>query len=115
MAKSTVHDESVSSMLVEMDSQLTTLFSVRGSVLVFTDCFYRIMDLVEFGGDGYLFQLAAKYAKPKWLLCADNTKIWSGYRIVSSFEISGANHHKRYLYQLDYEAEMMTALADSEK
>ena len=67
-------------------------------------------DWGSFGQNGYLFQLAARFAKPKWLLVANNTEAWAGYRRRSSSEIGGANHHERFLDELQDEVEMMTAL-----
>lgn len=67
----------------------------------------------RFGGDGYLFQLAAQFAMPKWLFCSENTEVWSGYRIESSFNIGGANHNKRYLYKCHNREEMMNSLANA--
>lgn len=69
----------------------------------------------HFGGDGYLFQLAAQYAKPKWLFVAKSTIVWAGYRKSSSSDIGGGNHDKRFLYTLQDEGEMMTALANVRK
>jgi hypothetical protein len=76
----------------------------QGIVLEFTDCFFRIMVLVvnwsHFGGDGYLFQLATQYAKPKMIFVARDTIVWVGYRKTSSSDIGGGNHDKRFLYTL---------------
>lgn len=55
----------------------------------------------KFGEGGLLSRLASSYHKrPKYLLVAENTTPWRGYRRLEDlgYEYGGANHHRRFLY-----------------
>jgi hypothetical protein len=56
----------------------------------------------RFGGGGSpLWKLARQYARPKWLLVAENTSAWPGYERASEASRGGMHRTPRCLYHLE--------------